>query len=58
LRKLRSLMSDEEFETNWQCGAALRHEDATNEALALLRAYSQGIAVNEGLAGANRPAGS
>jgi hypothetical protein len=51
-------MSDEEFETNWQCGAALRHEDATNEASALLRACSQGIAVNEGVAGAERLAGS
>jgi non-specific serine/threonine protein kinase len=40
MRDLRSHLSPAEFEASWQAGAALRHEDATNEAVALLRSYS------------------
>ena len=40
MRDLRSHLSPAELDTSWQSGAALRHEDATNAAVALLRSYS------------------
>lgn len=40
MHDLRSHLRPAELEESWQSGAALRHEDATNEALALLRSYS------------------
>lgn len=46
-RDLRSHLSPAEFEASCQSGAALRHEDAANEALALLRSYSQAPAAYE-----------
>ena len=58
MRDLRSNLSAADFEASWQSGAALRHEDATNEALALLRSYSPAGTVHENQVGANRPAGS
>jgi predicted ATPase/DNA-binding winged helix-turn-helix (wHTH) protein len=58
LRELRLHLGAAELEVSWQSGAALRHEDATNEALALLRSYSQAPTVQEDHVGANRPAGS
>ena len=58
MRELRSHLSPAELEASWQSGAALRHEDATNEAAALLRSYSTAAMPPGGYAGANRPAGS
>jgi tetratricopeptide (TPR) repeat protein len=58
MRDLRSRLSPAEFEASWQSGAALRHEDATNEAVALLRSYSKAAAVHNDHTVANRPAGS
>jgi len=55
---LRSHLSPAELEASWQSGAALRHEDATNEAASLLRSYSTVATPPEAQAGANRPAGS
>ena len=46
LGDLRSHLSPAEFEASWQEGAALRHEDATNEAVALLRSYSNASTAN------------
>ncbi|HEY7890350.1 MAG TPA: winged helix-turn-helix domain-containing protein [Steroidobacteraceae bacterium] len=40
MRELCAHLSPTELEASWQSGAALRHEDATNEAAALLRSYS------------------
>lgn len=58
MRDLRSHLTPAELEASWQAGAALRHEDATNEAVALLRCYSEPATAHEHHAGANRPAGS
>jgi non-specific serine/threonine protein kinase len=58
MRALRAHLSPAEFEASWQAGAALRHEDATNEAIALLRSYSEAATAHAGQVGANRPAGS
>ena len=58
MRDLRSHLTPAELEASWQAGAALRHEDATNEALALLRSYSKAATAPEDHDGANRPAGS
>jgi predicted ATPase/DNA-binding winged helix-turn-helix (wHTH) protein len=58
MHDLRSHLSPAEFEASWQSGAALRHEDATNEAVALLRSYSKEAMAHEDHVGANRPAGS
>jgi tetratricopeptide (TPR) repeat protein len=59
MRDLHSHLSPAEFEASWQSGVALRHEDATNEAVALLRSYSNaGASVPADHAAANRPAGS
>ena len=55
---LRSHLTEAELETCSQEGAALRPEDAANEALALLRQYARGAEAPEAQAGANRPAGS
>lgn len=57
MRALRSHLSFTELEANWQSGAALRHEDATNEAAALLRLYST-TGVDPDHAETNRPPGS
>lgn len=40
MRDLRAHLSPTELQASWQSGVALRHEDATNEAAALLRSYS------------------
>jgi len=45
MRDLRSHLSPAELEASWQSGVALRHEDATNEAAALLRSYSTAATV-------------
>ena len=58
MRDLHSHLSLAEFEASWQSGAALRHEDATNEAVALLRSYSKPATGREDHVGANRPEGS
>jgi predicted ATPase/DNA-binding winged helix-turn-helix (wHTH) protein len=58
MHDLRVHLSAAEFAASWQEGAALRHEDATNEAVALLRSYSQAATLHEDHVGANRPAGS
>jgi predicted ATPase/DNA-binding winged helix-turn-helix (wHTH) protein len=58
MRDLRANLSRAEFEASWQAGTALRHEDATNEAVALLRSYSEAATASENHVGANRPAGS
>lgn len=58
MHDLRSHLSPAEFEASWQSGAALRHEDATNEAVALLRSYSKEATAHQDHVGANRPAGS
>jgi hypothetical protein len=58
MRALRSHLSPAEFEASWQEGAALRHEDATNEAVALLRSYSEAATSHEDHVAANLPAGS
>jgi tetratricopeptide (TPR) repeat protein len=58
MHDLRSHLSPAEFEASWQSGAALRHEDATNEAVALLHSYSKEAMAHEDHVGANRPAGS
>jgi hypothetical protein len=57
MRDLRSHLSPAELEASWQSGAALRHEDATNEAAALLRSYSA-VRADEDHAETNRPSGS
>jgi non-specific serine/threonine protein kinase len=57
MRDLHTHLSPAELEVSWQSGAALRPEDATNEAVALLRSYSQANA-HEDHAGTNRPSGS
>jgi hypothetical protein len=54
MRDLRSHLSANELEASWESGAALRHEDATNEAAALLRSYSEEW-VHEDQVGTNRP---
>jgi non-specific serine/threonine protein kinase len=41
MRDLRSHLGPTELEASWQSGAGLRHENAANEALALLRSYSR-----------------
>jgi hypothetical protein len=56
MRELRSRLIPAELEESWQSGTALRHEDATNEAVALLRSYS--TVPTAAYVGANRPAGS
>jgi non-specific serine/threonine protein kinase len=58
LRDLRSHLSPAELEASWQSGAALRHEDTTNEAMALLRSYSKTAPVRADQIDANSPAGS
>jgi non-specific serine/threonine protein kinase len=58
MRGLRSQLSPAELDASWQSGAALRHEDATNEAAALLRSYSSATTVPEDHVGTNRPAES
>lgn len=58
MRGLRSHLSPAELEASWQSGSALRHEDATNEAIGLLRSYSKAATVTDDHAAANRPAGS
>lgn len=58
MHDLHSHLSPAEFEASWQSGAALRHEDATNEAVALLRSYSKEATAHQDHVGANRPAGS
>ncbi len=58
MRDLHSHLSLAEFEASWQSGAALRHEDATNEAVALLRSYSKPATGREDHVGANRPEAS
>jgi tetratricopeptide (TPR) repeat protein len=58
MREVRSHLSPAELEASWQSGVALRHEDATNEAVALLRSYSEATTSHEDQVGANRPAGS
>ena len=58
MRALRSHLTPAELEASWQSGAALRHEDATNEAVALLRSYSETATAREHHTGENRPAGS
>jgi predicted ATPase/DNA-binding winged helix-turn-helix (wHTH) protein len=44
MHDLRSHLNPAELGESWKSGAALRHEDATNEALALLRTYSRAMA--------------
>jgi tetratricopeptide (TPR) repeat protein len=39
MRELGSHLSPSELESSWQLGAGLRHENAANEALTLLRSY-------------------
>jgi predicted ATPase/DNA-binding winged helix-turn-helix (wHTH) protein len=46
MRKLRTHLSSADLESSWQAGAVLRHEDAVNEAAALLRAYSKAATLN------------
>ncbi|HEV2271154.1 MAG TPA: winged helix-turn-helix domain-containing protein [Steroidobacteraceae bacterium] len=58
MRALRLHLSPAELEASWQSGAALRHEDATNEAAALLRSYSTAATLPEDQSGVNRPVGS
>jgi non-specific serine/threonine protein kinase len=58
MRDLRSHLSPAELQGSWQSGTALRHEDATNEAVALLRSYSTVAAGAHDYVGTNRPAGS
>ena len=58
MRNLRSHLTSAELESSWQAGAVLRHEDAVNEAAALLRSYSKAATLPEDHTAANRPAGS
>lgn len=58
MQNLRSHLNPAELEASWQSGVALRHEDATNEALALLRSYATAALTADDYVGANRPAGS
>ncbi|HEY6514521.1 MAG TPA: winged helix-turn-helix domain-containing protein [Steroidobacteraceae bacterium] len=58
MRDLRSHLTPAQLEASWQSGAALRHEDATNEAMALLGSYSKTAPVRADQVGANSPAGS
>jgi non-specific serine/threonine protein kinase len=58
MRELRARLSPAEFESTYQSGSALRPEDATNEALELLRLYSQATPVPADQVSANRPAES
>jgi non-specific serine/threonine protein kinase len=57
-RELRSHLRPAVLEASRQAGAALRHEDATNEAVALLQSYSNAATAHEDHVGQNRPAGS
>ena len=57
LGDLRLRLSPADFEASWQSGTALRDEDTTNEAAALLRSYSKAM-VPGSHTDANRPAGS
>lgn len=58
MRELHGRLSPTEFESTWLSGSALRHEDATNEALELLRAYSHAAPADSPQVGASRPTGS
>ena len=58
MRELRSHLTEAELEASSQSGAALRPEDATNEAMALLHTYAKRASVSEDHVGANRPVGS
>jgi predicted ATPase len=58
LRNLRSNLSATELEDSWRSGSVLRHEDAANEALALLHSYSRPAAADEDQTIVNRPVGS
>lgn len=55
---LRSHLTGAELEACSRAGAALRPEDAANEALALLREYAGGTEAHEPQVSVNRPAGS
>ena len=58
MRDLRSHLDPAELEVSWRSGAALRHEDATNEAAAVLRSYSKTATAADDHVAANRPEGS
>ena len=58
MRDLRSHLSPAELEASWQSGTALRPEDATNEAMALLSSYSRTTPAGEDHVAANSPVGS
>jgi non-specific serine/threonine protein kinase len=58
MHALRLHLSPAELEASWESGAALRHEDATNEAAGLLRSYSQAPPAREPHMETNRPPGS
>ena len=58
MHELRLHLSPAELDASWQSGAALRHEDATNEAMAILRSYAKVAALVDDHVGTNRPAGS